>query len=112
MDIGTLAVSLISGGALTYALGWIASKKKNDVDLEKRRLENVRSTIEIYEKTHDDLKTQLTEISNRYIKLTTEFQLMSVKMESIIKENLNLQDKIYDLEAVIRGFKKERDGKG
>lgn len=90
MDIGGLITSLVSGGAITYALGWLSGRKKNQAHLEGIRLKNLESAIEIYEKVHSELKEQLEELSNRCKELSEE-------IESLRHENLSLKKEIKSL---------------
>lgn len=110
MDFGTAAAAISS--IITFSIGWIGGRKKNDAILEAQRLTNIRSTIDIYEKTHNDLRTQLVDVSNKCIALATELQLMGDKLEIMRKENLDLKDEIFDLRAVLKGIEKLKNKEG
>lgn len=85
-----LLVALLSGGVITYVLGWLAGKKKNNADLEGKRLENLESAIEIYERVHDELKDQLEALSDKCTRLSTQ-------IDELQSENKSLKEEIHTL---------------
>jgi peptidoglycan hydrolase CwlO-like protein len=85
-----LLIALFSGSVITYALGWLAGRKKSNADLEGKRLENLESAIEIYERVHDELKEQLEVLSEKCTRLSTQ-------IEQLQTENKSLKDEIHIL---------------
>lgn len=83
-------MALLSSGIMTFALGWIANRKKNKADLEGTRLENLESAIEIYERVHTELKDQLLRLSDKCTNLSN-------KIDELQKENENLRKEIHTL---------------
>jgi peptidoglycan hydrolase CwlO-like protein len=90
MGIGELIGALTSGGVMTYVLGWISGRKKNEVEVEGKRLENIEVAIEIYERVHTELKAQLSSLSKECAKLSS-------KIQDLQKENENLRKEIHSL---------------
>lgn len=85
-----ILIALVSGGVITYVLGWMAGRKKNKADLEGVRLKNLESAIEIYEKVHEELKEQLENLSNKCSKL-------SLQIDQLQNENKSLKQEIHSL---------------
>src|SRR6185312_14888111 len=86
MTIETLIGALVSGGVITYALGWLSGRKKNEAELEGKRLENLESTIEIYERVHTELKSQLENLSQKCTQLSKQISQLQGENESLKKE--------------------------
>lgn len=94
MTIETLIGALISGGVITYALGWISGKKKNEAEVEGKRLENLETAIEIYEKVHSELKVQLENLSQKCSQLSKQITQLQSENESLKKEIHSLNKKL------------------
>ena len=89
-----IIIALLSGGVITYVLGWLAGRKKNKLDLEGKRLENLETTIEIYERVHDELKEQLTNLSDKCSKLSSQIDQLQSENEKLKKEIHTLNNKL------------------
>jgi len=94
MSIETLIGALLSGGVITYALGWISGRKKNEAEVEGKRLENLETAIEIYEKVHTELKGQLENLSLKCSKLSEQITQLQTENESLKQEIHNLNKKL------------------
>ena len=81
-----ILAALVSGGIITYVLGWMAGRKKNKADLEGIRLKNLESAIEIYERVHEELKEQLETLSNKCSKLSLQIEQLQTENESLKRE--------------------------
>lgn len=115
MDITGLITSLLSGSAITYALGWLAGRKRYKADLETIKLKNIEATISIYQKVHNDLKDELDKLSNRCLKLTTEVELLRKENVDIRKSNAalersncELKKEIVELNKILEKIKNDK----
>jgi len=95
MGIGELVGALASGGVITYVLGWLSGRKKNEAEIEGKRLENLEAAIEIYERVHTELKSQLSNLSEKCSKL-------SGKIDELQRENENLRKEIHSLNQKLK----------
>jgi peptidoglycan hydrolase CwlO-like protein len=94
MSMGSLIAALLSGSLLTYILGWLSGRKKNEAELEGQRLENLESAIQIYERVHTELKVQLENLSQKCSKLSQQITQLQTENESLKKEIHNLNKKL------------------
>ena len=94
MTMQGLIALLLSSGAISGALGWILGRKRKEVELEGKRLENVESTIEIYERVHIELKTQLETLSRKCTTLSEQITQLQTENESLKKEIHSLNKKL------------------
>jgi len=123
MDIGQLLITLLSGGAATYGLGWITGRKKTRADIksveattekteaetEQIRVEKLLDTISIYEHVHDALKEQLnlvaqkcTELSEKITQLSEENKILTEKINEAGIQNELLQREIHILREQLK----------
>jgi len=89
-----IIIALLSGNIITYILGWLQGRKKNKLDEEGKRLANLESSIEIYEKVHDELKEQLTNLSDKCSKLSSQIDQLQSENEKLKKEIHTLNNKL------------------
>lgn len=94
MNFGGLMTALLSGGGITYLLGWMAGRKKNKADLEGVKLTNLESIIRIYEKGQNELKDQLEVLSTRCKHLSEEIEGLRIENISLKKEIKLLNDRL------------------
>jgi peptidoglycan hydrolase CwlO-like protein len=94
MSLQTLIGALLSGGVMTFLLGWLSGRKKSEAELEGKRLENLESTIEIYERVHTELKSQLENLSQKCSKLSAQISQLQTENESLKKEIHSLNKKL------------------
>jgi len=89
-----IILAILTGSGATYALGWLAGRKKNKADLEGIRLRNLESAIEIYEKVHSELKEQLESLSAKCSTLSKQITQLQSENEGLKKEIHNLNKKL------------------
>ena len=91
----------VSGGVITYVLGHMAGRKLRSADVRKTdeeaekiaeeteslRIKNLKDTIQIYKIVHDELSTQLKEVSKKCHDL-------SLEIHALRQENLSLKEQI------------------
>lgn len=93
-----LLIALFSSGIISYVLGWLSGKKKSRADLEGKRLENLETSIEIYERVHEELKEQLQTLGQRCKVLSDEISVLRL-------ENISLKKEIHDLNERLKANK-------
>lgn len=97
MTLLEFTASLFSGGGAAYGLGWLASRKKNAAELEGARLKNLETTIEIYEKVHEELKDQIDALRGEINQFRKENVGLKEEMSKLRQENAALKNEIHIL---------------
>lgn len=89
-----IIIALLSGNIITFFLGRLWGRKKNKLDEEGKRLGNLETTIEIYERVHNELKEQLSNLSDKCSKLSGQIEQLQSENEKLKKEIHTLNNKL------------------
>ena len=90
-----LLMTIISslGGAAAYWLGRVQRRvitQKTYEEVESLRIQNLKSTIDIYKLVHDELSEQLKQVSEECVKLRDEITILR-------QENISLKKELHEL---------------
>lgn len=120
MNMSSLLALLGGGSVITYILGWLGGRKESDAELEHTRLKNIKDSIDIYNRIHQDMREQMDEVSTRCIKLSTDIDIfrkenkrlennisvLSSEIDLLREENIGLKREISELKDILEGKNK------